>query len=289
MTDPVSTPPTGPGAQSRATGPSRRLVLIGAGVVAALAILGAGAWYLLFGGEPPSAVDIDTAAGAAGASPAASTPASTPAGPEPTSSAPDGPASGAPSSGPGAGGGVDGTWTIDRSIGSFDDFTSSWVGFRVAEELGQGIGSVEAVGRTPAVSGSIQLAGATLGGATIEADLTRIVSDRPRRDGAIQRSLDTSTFPTASFVLTQPLEFGSVPATGETVSGTAVGELTIHGVTRGVEVPLEARLVDDTIVVVGSAAIAFSDYGVSMPSAPIVVSVEDNGTIELQLFFRRSG
>ena len=97
MTDPVSTPPTGPGAQSRATGPSRRLVLIGAGVVAALAILGAGAWYFLFGGEPPSAVDIDTAAGAAGASPAASTPASTPAGPEPTSSAPDGPASGLPS------------------------------------------------------------------------------------------------------------------------------------------------------------------------------------------------
>jgi len=32
----------------------------------------------------------------------------------------------------------------------------------------------------------------------------------------------------------------------------------------------------------------FSDFDVRMPSAPIVVSVEDDGIIELQLFFVRA-
>ena len=50
------------------------------------------------------------------------------------------------------------------------------------------------------MAGSIELAGSTLTAATIEADLTRLVSDRPRRDGAIQRELDTAAFPTATFV-----------------------------------------------------------------------------------------
>jgi hypothetical protein len=37
---------------------------------------------------------------------------------------------------------------------------------------------------------------------------------------------------------------------------------------------------------VGSTRVTFSNFGVSMPSAPIVVSVEDTGILELQLFFR---
>ena len=42
------------------------------------------------------------------------------------------------------------------------------------------------------------------------------------------------------------------------------------------------------IAVVGSAPLTFTDFGITMPTAPVVVSVEDNGTIEFQLFFSRS-
>jgi len=31
----------------------------------------------------------------------------------------------------------------------------------------------------------------------------------------------------------------------------------------------------------------FADYGVEVPSAPIVISVEDEGIVEIQLFLRR--
>jgi hypothetical protein len=34
--------------------------------------------------------------------------------------------------------------------------------------------------------------------------------------------------------------------------------------------------------------VAFSDYDVTVPSAPIVLSAEDEGTIELQLLLTRS-
>jgi len=75
---------------------------------------------------------------------------------------------------------------------------------------------------------------------------------------------------------------------GVTYNVTASGTLTIHGVARQVEIALEARLVGDVIVVVGSADLTFSDYGVDMPRAPIVLSVADNGQIEFQLFFTRA-
>jgi len=52
-----------------------------------------------------------------------------------------------------------------------------------------------------------------------------------------------------------------------------------------VTLPLEAQLVNDTIVVVGSIDISLAAYGVEAPTAPIVVSVSDEATIELQLFF----
>ena len=67
----------------------------------------------------------------------------------------------------------------------------------------------------------------------------------------------------------------------------AVGDLTVAGVTEEVTVDLEAQVVGDTIVVVGSTPIRFSDFGVEVPSAPIVVSVEDEGLVELQLLLVR--
>ena len=72
---------------------------------------------------------------------------------------------------------------------------------------------------------------------------------------------------------------------GATTTVEATGDLTIHGVTTSVTLPLEAQLVDGTIVVVGSLDVALSTYGVEAPTAPIVVSVSDQATIEFQLFF----
>jgi polyisoprenoid-binding protein YceI len=184
--------------------------------------------------------------------------------------------------------GIDGTWSVDTSIGefSYEDSTGTFVGFRIAEQL-SGIGSTTAVGRTPDVTGTITIDGTTVTAVTIEADMTSITTNDNRRNDEVQEALETERYPSATFVLTEPIELGNI-AEGETIDVQATGDLTIHGVTQTVTIPLQAQLVDDTIVVVGSLDLAFADYGVEVPTAPIVLSVDDHGALELQLFFTRS-
>lgn len=176
--------------------------------------------------------------------------------------------------------GLDGRWTVLADDASF-------AGYRVGEEL-VGIGVTEAVGRTSAVTGSLELEGSTLTAVAIEVDMSSLRSDDNRRDGALrQRALETGAFPTASFLLTQPIELGSVPTEGVSVTVTAIGDLTLHGTTRPIEIPLEAQLVGERIVVVGSVDVTYGDFGIDLPSAPVLVGVEDHGLIELQLAFSR--
>ena len=183
---------------------------------------------------------------------------------------------------------VSGDWTVDTSIGefSFEDSTGTFVGFRVGEELTT-VGVTEAVGRTPAVSGTITIDGETVTAVDIEADMTAITTDISRRDNATRRALGTDEFPSATFVLSSPIELGTDPASGQPFSGTAVGDLTVHGVTNPVEVAIDAQLVGDTIAIVGSTDVVFADYGVTAPSAPVVVRLDDFGVIEFQLFLTK--
>lgn len=184
---------------------------------------------------------------------------------------------------------IEGTWTVDNTVGTFtieEETTATFAGFRLEEELAS-IGTNTAVGRTPDVSGTITIETGTLTAATITADLTGIVSDEPRRDDAIQRSLGTATNPEAIFVLTEPIQLGADPSGGEVVEVTAPGELTINGVTNPVEITLQAQLIDDTILVTGTTDIGFADYEVEAPTAPAVLSVEDHGIVEIQLWLAR--
>ena len=182
---------------------------------------------------------------------------------------------------------VAGTWTVDTTIGDFDyeQATGSFAGFRVDEELT--IGEVTAVGRTGEVSGFIQLGAGVLEAAEITVDMSTITTDRSLRDNRTRQALGTDQYPNAVFVLTEPVALPAGSADGAAFSLEAAGDLTVKGVTNPAVFALDAQLVDDVIVVVGSTAVIFDDYGVQAPSAPIVVSVEDHGIIEFQLLFTR--
>jgi polyisoprenoid-binding protein YceI len=52
---------------------------------------------------------------------------------------------------------------------------------------------------------------------------------------------------------------------GQTVTVEATGDLTIHGTTKELTIPLQARVVNDHIAVVGSAPLTFTDFGITMP------------------------
>jgi polyisoprenoid-binding protein YceI len=258
---------------------SRRGPVVAVIAIAVLAVAIAGAWYLFFRPAGPAPVSLGSAA-----PPATASAVGPPGVPETSGPSADAtavvPGS---SSNPGAVGGLSGTWTVDPSVGSFDDFSGSFVGYRVKETLAN-IGATEAVGRTPDVTGSITVDGSTITAAEFAADLTGLRSDSDRRDGQLRRqALETDQFPTASFKLTAPIDLGSEPAEGATVDVTAVGDLTLHGVTKAVEIPLQARLQNGVVTVAGSLPIAFADYAIAKPESMMVLSVEDAGTLEVQL------
>lgn len=204
--------------------------------------------------------------------------------------------SGQPDSAASVGAATDGVWTVDTSIGTFDTACltevcgSTFAGFRINEEL-SGIGAKTVVGRTPDVSGSMELAGSQVIGASFTVDMTTLVTDNDSRTSALRSAaggLETNDFPTAMFELTEAIDLGELPAEGASIDVQASGNLTVHGVTRPVTIPLTAEVQAGLIIVFGNLeGILLEDYGIPKPSAVVVVSVEDNATLELQLFLSR--
>lgn len=268
--------------QPAPSAPSRRgPILAIAGVVLAVAAA-AGLWYLFLRPAGPAPVSLGSPSPTPVATAAAATEA--PASAAPTEAAAT---AGVPASPAAGGDGISGTWTVDPAVASPDDAPGSFVGYRVQETLAS-IGATEAVGRTPDVTGSVTVDGTTITAAALTADLTGLKSDDDRRDGQLRRqALETGQFPTATFTLTQPVDLGAEPAEGQVVEVTATGDLTLHGVTKSVEIPLQARLQGGVVTVVGSLPIAFADFGIAKPESMIVLSVEDNGVMELRLQLTR--
>jgi polyisoprenoid-binding protein YceI len=181
-----------------------------------------------------------------------------------------------------------GTWSLDTTTGSLDDGSATFAGYRVQEQLST-IGSHEAVGRTQEVSGSMTLSATQVTALDISVDMTTLASDDERRDGQLrERGLETDAFPTATFSLSKPIDMASVPAAGDPVEAMATGDLTLHGVTTQVRLPVQAQWTGDRIEVAGSLDIAIADYGIEKPVGFIVLSVADTGTIEFHLLFERS-
>jgi polyisoprenoid-binding protein YceI len=183
--------------------------------------------------------------------------------------------------------GIAGKWAVDTQTGEFDfeSATGTFAGFRIQERL-TGIGSTTAVGRTGDVAGSITIDGTKLTAANFEVDVSTITTNDRRRDDNVASALSVSQFPKATFALTNPVELGADAATGKPIKVDATGTLTIKGVSKPVIVPIEAQLVNGTVVVVGSTDIVFADYGVSVPRSAVVLSVDNHGVVEFQLLLK---
>jgi polyisoprenoid-binding protein YceI len=242
---------------------SRRKLGVIAGAVAVLAVVGFAGWWFLIRDDAPPEADIDAAG-------------------QTLDEAGDG--DGAASDGT-----IEGDWTVDTSIGAFDqDFTSTWAGYRVDEELAN-VGTNTAVGRTPDVTGTMSVEGTEVTAVDVEVDLTTLQSDNGTRDGALRtRGLESDQFPTATFTLTEPLALPEGVDSGEAVTAQATGDLTIHGVTQPVTVDVEATLSGGAAAIVGQAPVVLTDFDIEAPTGFSVLSIKDEGTFEFQLFFTRS-
>ena len=181
-------------------------------------------------------------------------------------------------------GDVAGTWTVT---------TGSEAGYRVRERLANLDAESDAVGRTSDVTGSITVvetaAGAQLTAGEIAIDTTTIASDEDRLDNRLRsEGLQTDQFPTATFVLTRPLDVPKAALAGTATDVTLVGDLTLHGVTRSVEIPAQAALTNGQIQVAGSLTFPLADFDITAPNVGgFIISIADEGALEFLVVFAK--
>ena len=172
---------------------------------------------------------------------------------------------------------VDGTWNIKEG---------SEVGYRVKETI-NGFDTT-ANGRTQSITGSMVAAGTTITEGQFTVDMTTFKSDEGGRDEQFKdRVMDVAKFPTSTFVLTAPIDFGAVPPDGGTVNATATGDLTLHGTTKSVTFDVQGTFKNGLIGVLGQIPVVFADWEIPAPSIGSI-RTEDNGLLEFVLVLQHA-
>jgi len=173
--------------------------------------------------------------------------------------------------------GVEGEWVIAEG---------SEVGYRVDESI-NGFDTT-ANGRTQAITGTFTIGATMVTAGEFTVDMTTFKSDESRRDGQFDgRIMDVANFPTATFVLTAPIDFKQVPTDGSTIPATATGDLTLRGITQSVTFDVEATFLNGRVGVLGKIPVVFADFGIPNPSVA-TITTEDNGILEFALGFNRA-
>ena len=194
----------------------------------------------------------------------------------------------ASSASPGSSAAGTGTWTVA---------SGSLAGYRVKEQFVGQSSSHEAVARTSAVSGqaTITQSGSTyqLSAATITVQLSSVASvdsvagyNVTNRDRIVQQSLNVSSFPTAVFEA-ESVALPAGAATGQTVTVSVPGKLTIHGVTKDVTANLQLRVSGTSAQIAGTIATNMTDFGVNPPRIGFT-TVQPAVTIEVSLQLTRA-
>jgi len=181
-----------------------------------------------------------------------------------------------------------GTWTIT---------SGSLAGYRVKEQFVGQSSAHEAVARTSGVTGTITITRSgdtyTLSTAKITVQLSGLASvdsvagyNVTNRDRIVQQALNVQSFPTAVFDASS-VELPPAAATGQTVTVSVPGKLTIHGVTKDVTATLQLRVSAASAQVAGTIPTTMTDFGVNPPSIGFT-TVQPAVTIEVSLNLTQS-
>jgi polyisoprenoid-binding protein YceI len=177
-----------------------------------------------------------------------------------------------------------GNWTVA---------SGSLAGYRVKEQFVGQSSTHEAVARTSAVSGEVAImqSGTSyqLTSAKITVQLSSLASvdsvagyNVTNRDRIVQQSLSVGSFPTAVFEAGGGVTLPAAATSGEAVTVSVPGKLTVHGVTKDVTATLQLRVSGSSAQVAGTIATNMNDFGVRPPSIGFT-TVQPAVTIEVSL------
>lgn len=183
-----------------------------------------------------------------------------------------------------------GTWTVATG-------PDTVAGMRIAEERAGALPDHTAVGRTGQVAGTLEVADGRVTSATFAVDLASIeFTDDPglpvadRSEYLRTRALETDRFPEATFSLTEPLPLPAFDDAGTASAVPAQGTLTLHGVTRPIELLVDVRTSADRVVLATSdpVAVRLPDHEIEPPEITGLATVSDEGSFEFVVVLRRA-
>ena len=213
-------------------------------------------------------------AAAATSAPAASQPAESPTvAPYPTS-APEPTAAPEPPPAPRETGDVDGVTFI---VGEGSEAT-----FSVGEELRDLPLPIVAVMRTEELSGEVRLDGRE---SRVSIDLQTLSSDQAFRDRWARNRL-FGQHPTGTFILPDATPLPDGFTDGDTVTTQVSGTLELLGQTFPVTFEIQARDDGDVVVILGKTTFTWDDFNIAKPTAPSVVSLEDEVVVNILISAR---
>lgn len=164
----------------------------------------------------------------------------------------------------------------------------STASYRVTEQLAGVNFQNDAIGATPAVTGTIALnADGTVNsaGSKVTIDLRMLKSDQEMRDSYLQkRTLETDKFPTAVFVPKTLTGVASPFPNNGQAGFQLTGDLTVHGTTAPVTWQGIATFNKNGASGRASTNFTFATFGLTKPSLTILLSVDDK--INLDVVFK---
>ena len=120
----------------------------------------------------------------------------------------------------------------------------------------------------------------------IVVDLRTLDSGSPDRDSHVRNdTLETDTYPYATFRVTDASVLTGHYVEGQNVMFHLNGELTLHGVTRPEIFSMQGRLIANTINGTASALVHLQDFQMKPPQTTSVVTITVNNAVTLSINF----
>ena len=143
----------------------------------------------------------------------------------------------------------------------------------------------DAVGTTHSVQGSFKMrtgASPLVAAMNIRVDLRTLLSDQSRRDHYIQQNtLQTDTYPYATFVSVSTQSLPASYSDGQTVHFQLVGNLTMHGTTNKEVFDVQGKVVGNTITGTATSTIYMTDFGMQPPNLANIAIAQNKVLITL--------
>ncbi len=163
--------------------------------------------------------------------------------------------------------------------------SKSQASYDVQEQLARFNFPTQAVGKTNNVTGQIALnpdGSIDQANSKFTVDLVSLATDSNMRDNYVRRNiLQTDQWPQAVFVPTQITGLPtSLPQSG-TVSFKVTGNLSIRNVSKPVTWDVTATINGGEVTGAATTNMTFEDFGIPQPQVPVVLSVVDKITLNL--------